>query len=116
MYEISADVERNRLYLTLMDIGPGEGKLFNNDIRVEVEKLKPGFSAVSDIRNFVVNAPEEGAWADQIIQYLVKMGMKRAVRITGTSVSSQKGMEEAGYVAYMAENLEAAEKMLDQME
>lgn len=49
-YQVRADSEKNRLYLTLGVMDRDEISRFNADVRDALQKLTPGFGCVTDIR------------------------------------------------------------------
>lgn len=116
MYDIRLDREKNRLYVRLGAIDTGEGERFFNEIKAMVAQLAPGFSAVSDIREFSFADPEEGRWAEKILPFLADAGMAAAARVTGKPATSLVRQEPRfGYSVVMADTGEDADETLDKL-
>lgn len=114
MYEVKVIPEKNRIYITLGQMGSGEGEPFFNEVKNSVEKLKKGFTAVSDIRKFVITDSEEGMiWAQKVLSLLSESGMALAVRVTGMRTNLNRKKEEAGHEVVITETPEEAEAYLD---
>lgn len=114
MYKIDIDIEKNRLYLTLLTMSTKEGPDFLAEIEASLAQLENGFSVISDITRFSVNDPKGNVWAEKIITFLAEKGMKRAVRVNGIS-SKEKEVEDHGYLVSTAKTVKDAETFLDQI-
>lgn len=114
MYDITVNTEKNRLYLTLTHIESGDGRLLYEDIKNAVRDLDSGFTVVSDISQFFVADPTEGAWADEIIKFLADSGMTKVVRVTGVFSNTKGKTEKYGYTVFLAESVEKADMILDE--
>jgi len=113
MYQVRVDPGKNRIFIKLGKVGSGEGELFFNEIKDAAGKLKKGFSAVSDITEFVIIDPKEGVWAEKILSFLAASGMELAVRVTGMPTDLKRKKEKLGYDVVMTGTLEEAEAFLD---
>lgn len=114
LYQLKINPEKNRLYITLGAAGTGEGRQLFEEVKTAILSLQTGFTVVSDIRNFSVIDPKEGAWADKIIKFLAESGMQKAVRVTGVKASTEKRTEKYGYTVLTADTIQAAEHLLDE--
>ncbi len=113
MYSVTIKEKRNRIYITLGEMGTGEGEKLVNELKEKVPKLKKGFTGISDIRNFVITDPNEAFWADKALKFVAEAGMVRAVRVTGSVTHYKETKEKYGYIVSLAATVEDAEKVLD---
>ncbi len=113
MFSVKINEERNRLYITLGEMVTGEGEKLVNDLKEKIKKLKKGFTAISDIRNFTITDPSEAFWADNALKVVAEAGMVRAVRVTGSVTHCKETKEKYGYIVSLAATVEEAEKVLD---
>ncbi len=122
MYMINANVEKNRLYITL-------GKMADTDIRGLVKEithsasnLKPGFTCLVDIRNMDINYSERQMFTMELIMGgLIDAGMSRVVRVVSkknkiSQMKMEQGSRALGYRARPASTIEEAENILDEEE
>lgn len=117
-YDVHADTIKNRLYITLRGfLTDSQARAAADAVIAEVEKLNPGFDAITDISTFQpvsVQATAEVARAQQIVK---ACGVRRVVRIqrlpTLGSLQLQRKSREAGYGGTIAYSLEEAERILD---
>lgn len=119
MHDVHIDRRKNRLYLTL------EGLMELDEVRVaaaevldNARKLRPGFGVVNDIATFRP-ADEEAARIIQETQVAVaKMGMGPVVRVASgvAGLQFRRTGRAAGYKARMADSVEEAEAMLDELQ
>lgn len=119
-YDVTADEEKNRLYITLegmLDESLAEEVLA--DVDAATEKLEPGYDTVNDISEFkpvsqeAVDAIEEGK------QLNTERGNQATVRVTGESVIGEMqwerhGTEAEGFHVATAESVEEADRLLDE--
>ncbi|MCG8614909.1 MAG: hypothetical protein MI802_01725 [Desulfobacterales bacterium] len=116
MYEIKTNTEKNRLYVILGEIETGDGKRFFEEIQVAVKQLSPGFSAVSDIREFSFKDPEEGKWAEKVLPFMADSGMSVVARVTGAITTTAERTEPRfGYRVVMVDTFENADDVLDSL-
>lgn len=113
MFNVVADKEKNRIYVTLGAIDTGDGKKLVDQITVETAKLGDTFTCVSDISNFSINDPGEAVWADTALKTLADAGMVHAIRVTGNDVEYQETTEKYGYTVGLAKTVEDADRILD---
>ena len=118
MLEIKVDILKNRLYLTLGRVRKDKVADSSKRIEEEIHRLDQGFSCITrivDVRDIDENDIHE---IIKIQDLLSEKGMSRAVRVgieAGKELLDRIG-EDAGYVALTADNLEEAEKILDELD
>lgn len=120
MFDIRADVAKNRLYFTLGAIsGKAERDMIIEKTFEASKKLLPGFTCLSDLRNFrLVDSDDEGFMREcQVILWEAAIG--KVVRVSeGGKVSGHFNFEKQSLVwpAYWvtaACTIEDAEAILD---
>lgn len=114
MYQIKVDSEKNRFYATLGVMGTGDGEKVYLSVIKAIKKLKPGFTAVSDISGFSVTDPKEAVWVEKIIKHLADAGMAKVARVTGSKSDLKEKVEKHGYKVVSVTNIEEADQILDQ--
>ncbi len=114
MFSVKVNEEKNRIYITLGEMGTGEGEQLVNDLKEKLTKLKKGFTGISDIRNYAITDPSESFWADRALKVVTEAGMVRAVRVTGSVTHDKETKEKLGYVVSLAASIEEADKVLDE--
>jgi hypothetical protein len=120
-FDIYANLTKNRLYVVLKGvIGDDDSLLALEKTLAEVQKMKPGFSVITDISEF----KPATAFALERIQLgqqaIAQQGVKRIVRIVDRShITGQMQFVRMGKQVYssvdpnIAESLAQAEAMLD---
>jgi hypothetical protein len=88
LYQISVDVEKNRLYHKALGrwIAPVTETNYIADIKAALNYLKPGFTAVNDVVNRGVMSPEWTEVAQETRQLLVKAGIKKSAEVISENV------------------------------
>lgn len=121
-YEIRADEERNRLYMTL------EGMLDEDtageaveELEAAVSTLEPGFTIVNDISAFEPVSQEAVDHIERGKAAAAEAGVEATVRVTGESVIGKMQFERVGegaesYHVATAETVEDAEALLADFE
>ncbi len=118
MLEIKVDILKNRLYLTLGRVRKDKVADSSKRIEEEIHRLDQGFSCITrilDVRDIDENDIHE---IIKIQDLLSEKGMSRAVRVgieAGKELLDSIG-QDANYVALSADNLEEAEKILDELD
>ncbi|MFZ5573260.1 MAG: hypothetical protein ACOZF0_22895 [Thermodesulfobacteriota bacterium] len=120
MHDIRVDLKKNRLYVTL-------GKRDSEDELIDiVEKiaqacktLKPGFTCLTDLREYEVGPEEDGEYIQMAQKHMVKAGLKSVVRVRkqfGSLAHFQfdRHSVNLGYHARNVTTIEEAEKLLDE--
>ena len=118
MLEIKVDILKNRLYLTLGRVRKDKVADSSKRVEEEIHRLDQGFSCITrilDVRDIDENDIHE---IIKIQDLLSEKGMARAVRVgieAGKELLDRIG-QDAGYVALTADNLEEAERILDELD
>ena len=117
MFEVHADPDRNRLYITLagrLDSTERQGAI--KAILTEAGKLTQGFGVVSDISE--LHASDQEGFKDFL---RAKSGLKlkgaglvvRVVKIPLSRIQAERISTEAGFEAVEVSSLEEADRWLD---
>lgn len=86
--DIRTDTTKNRLYIRLSgfflgaDLEPTLSK-----IRAELEKVRPDFDVITDIKGFVPGSPKAAEAIKAGAELVKAKGRRRAVRVTGGLVT-----------------------------
>jgi hypothetical protein len=117
MFSVRADVEKNRLYITLAGhLDEVEQREAVASVLSEAGKLMPGFDLLSDIASL---RPTDEAGLKQLVrvqEFLRDHGLRRAIRVTGivlSEIQMERTGREVGYVSLTAGSIEEAERILD---
>ncbi|MCJ7772951.1 MAG: hypothetical protein MUP22_07445 [Desulfobacterales bacterium] len=124
-YFIKANIEKNRLYMTLKGFFNVEEVTDAADKTIEeVKKLQTGFDIINDIREFIPGTEIVMRHIQRAQEFNKERGVKRIVRIVKesdkgaakiTKVQFRKSQEKIeGYEAIEAPSVEEAERMLDE--
>jgi len=119
MYQVEADIEKNRLYITIGGIPEeNETEAIIREIGKHVQRLKKDFDCITDLREYQVQPDETEGFIYQAQKELSEAGMSNVVRVIkkfGSLAHFQfdKMSVEVGYHAQNANTVEEAEKMLD---
>ncbi len=124
MFEIETDVDKNRIYMNLGNIKKGEAEKLYKSVEEELMKIKKGFTIVVDITDFQVLEPNEAFYAGKMQKLMADAGLKISIR-TNRNVQKDQTKErqqsesvlvetELGYLTGTAENVETAEKLIDE--
>ncbi|MDY6903057.1 MAG: hypothetical protein SWH61_00080 [Thermodesulfobacteriota bacterium] len=119
MHKVSVDVEKNRIYITL-------GKLENvqeildlgEALREESKKLNPGFSCITDLREYELLEENYEIYIKGIQEFLRDLGVSKVVRVVRKfgrwgHVQFDKSSIDLGYSAQFVDSMDEAESMLD---
>lgn len=119
MFSIRTDTEKNRLYITI-GLLESHGEIQNllEDVEALLPALTPGFSCVTDLRQYrrVGDSGEE--LIQQVQKRLKDAGIARAIRIERRQalpehVQFETGSQELGYPTSLVRSLEEAESLLE---
>ncbi len=124
MFEIKTDVDKNRIYMNLGKIEKGEAEKLYKGVEEELMKVKKGFTSVVDITDFQVLEPNEAFYAGKLQKLMADAGLKISVR-TNRNVQKDQTKDrqqsesvlvetKLGYLTGTAENIETAEKLIDE--
>lgn len=120
MFDVKADSDKNRLYITIGKAGDEEIRGIVKEITHCVSRLKPGFSCLVDIRNMDIKYSEKQMYTMELIMGgLVDSGMGKVVRVVSkknkiSQMKMEKESRSLGYRARPASTIEEAESFLDE--
>ncbi len=120
-YDLSVNVEKNRLYIFLSgNMDEAEIQTHADHILLNARGLRPGFSVISDIASFVPVGEAGRLVMQQTMKMVKELGMGHVVRVvTGASLVTanqwQRTSRQVGYQALEAPSREEAERLLDQL-
>ncbi|MCD6518170.1 MAG: hypothetical protein J7L72_12230 [Candidatus Aminicenantes bacterium] len=114
---VRADVEKNRLYTTLKGVLTEKDiAALHDDLRREAGKLKPGYIAISDVREYNPSGEGMNKIISKTMEAAVETGVGKVIRI----VSGEGGVDmqnisksEHGYEAVICRSPSEAEKEAD---
>lgn len=118
MYEIRADQEKNRLYVTLSGkVSADESKSISEAIKKEIDGLQEGFACIVDLTKFKMK-PEHADWLLQIQDLLAASGMSQLIRIGDPMYREllEKESRNSGYSGKIVYDLETAIRIIEQRE
>lgn len=102
-YQVVADSNKNRLYITLGVMDREEISRFNADVRDELEKLAPGFGCITDIRGLRIPVEKiEKEDLDKILhvhRMLKEKGVSGIVRIAESQVWLAAALAESEMIS-----------------
>jgi len=119
MYTIKADIEKNRLYITMAGfLSASEASDIKIDIMNGVSKLSPGFDIINDISNFRLGLDETVNILNETIEFLISKKVNRIIRIVGSSRAgliqmAQHTKKTENYKTRFVPSLEEAEEILN---
>ena len=122
MYNNQLNFSKNRMHLMLEGkVEAAELKAWSDDLLSKLKRLKPGFSVISEILNCQPATEEVRQMLADTQKKVKELGLGNAVRIVSkdnyvTANQWQRSSRSVGYVAMEAESVQAAEKLLDEME
>jgi hypothetical protein len=118
VFTVKADVEKNRLYITLVGFfHQDEMKACTDKTIEEAKNLKPGFDVITDVSQFKPVGQEA---LDEVARgqaFFKSAGIRHGIRVEGDSVLSSKQFSRIGksvdYNPNIVKNIEEADKILD---
>jgi len=122
MYKNQSNIVKNRMHLKVDGkVDVAEMKLWSEDLLNKLKNLRPGFSVISEIMNFQPTTEEGRLILVETQRKAKELGMGHVVRIVKNNnyvaaTQWQRSSRSVGYAAMEAESLEAAEKLLDEIE
>jgi len=119
VFTVRSDMERNRLYITLVGHMEGpERQAATKALMAEAAKLAPGFDVVSDIS--ALHATNEEGFKD-LLRAKAALKLKgaghviRVVKIPLSRIQLARVSEAAGYHTDQVDSLEEADRRLDEL-
>jgi len=119
MYDVKADIEKNRIYITIGKIeGEAAMQALSQTVISECQKLKKGFTCITDLRKYEVQDDMFESYVKETQEAMIQAGLAKVVRVRReTGLLGHFQFDNASMdVGYHAENVTAmaeAEKILD---
>ncbi len=119
MYKIHTEIGKNRLYITINGIlSLEEAKKARAAIESSVASLKTGFDVINDISKLIRADEAGGIVLKEINVLLIQKGVKRIVRVVGTSKIgliqfANNTVQIEQYKIHYVPSMKEAEKLLD---
>jgi len=121
MFDIKMNTNKNALLCVLSgNFDVKEAQAYADKFKEGVDKLKPGFVVISDLRRFSPAIDEAKDILQDAIKYSVSRGLSRVIRVVADSVGSKVGSiqlsrtaRELGYEVEIVNTMEEAKKKLD---
>jgi uncharacterized membrane protein YdfJ with MMPL/SSD domain len=118
MFTIKADIQKNRLYVTLVGYFDYKEMKASTDKTIEeVRKLKRGYDLINDISQFKPASQDALKEVERAQSYLKKTGIRHGIRVEGKAKLSSIQFNRIGktvdYLPDTVETIEEAEKLLD---
>ena len=120
MYKIRTDQVKNRLYITLGGIlSMEEAQKTKSVIESSIKTLKPNFDVINDMSKLIRSDEVAGIVLKEIIIMLIQNGVKRVVRVVGTSKTgliqfANNSLQIEQYKISYVPSIEDAEEFLNQ--
>lgn len=116
MLEVSSDPHKNILYVTVSGhFSAEEIDSAAESVRQELQRLRPNFNLISDIRSCHPTDAEGVAALQRAVQRLQEQGLGRVVRVAKLPISAaqmDRVSQAAGYEPVQVYSLEEAERIL----
>ncbi len=122
MYKNQVNFVKNRMHLMVSGkVDAVEMKEWSDDLITKLKRLKPGFSVISEILDCQPTTEEGRQILVETQRNAKEIGMGNVVRIVRSSNAVtanqwQRSSRSVGYIAMEAESVEAANKLLDDLE
>ncbi|MFZ5572160.1 MAG: hypothetical protein ACOZF0_17305 [Thermodesulfobacteriota bacterium] len=119
MYQVRIDKDKNRIYISATEIYRREARKFAELIKEECQKLKPGFTCITDLRRLRRQLGKIDRIIYDVQTMLAKAGMSKVVRVVDPEAADVEMQFEAisvlkvGYSAYTTTSMRIAEEILD---
>jgi hypothetical protein len=117
--DIRADIPRNRMYVRMVGfMTDDDARRVADAIIAEIQKLRPGFAVINDIRDLKPTSPTASDHMRRAQEASVKHGCGRVIRVIGEQVITQMQWNRTlkavrGSGAEAAASVEEAERMLE---
>lgn len=119
MHNVSVDVQKNRLYITLGKLEKVEEILeLGEAMREECKKLSPGYTCITDLREYELLEENYEIYIKGIQEFLRDLGVSQVVRVVRKfgrwgHVQFDKTSMDLGYSAQSVDSMAKAEAILD---
>jgi hypothetical protein len=120
-----ADIDKNRLYIKFGKTEISDLTGFTHEITEEAKKLKPGFTCLSDLRDFKLVDKESVLSSDikqiaTIQKTLKELGSSESARVVDPQVwlfvAMQEAEKDVDYHAIIFDDIEEAENAISDIE
>ncbi|HEU4583914.1 MAG TPA: hypothetical protein VFS67_36905 [Polyangiaceae bacterium] len=120
MYSIRVDIERNRLYVTLVGFfSVAEMKKCGDETIDATKRLRRGYDVITDITQFKPGTAAVAEDVERVQVHFRRSGARQGVRIVGSNVLSGMQFRRTGtsaeYNSVNVRSLEEAEKLLNEL-
>ena len=120
MFDIKINTSRNAILCVLIgQFDYSEAERYVEKFKAGVDKLKPGYTVISDLRDFSPAKEDARTVLQEAIEYSVSRERGRVIRIVADSVGSKVGniqlnraSREMGYDVDVVATLAEAEKLM----
>jgi anti-anti-sigma regulatory factor len=122
MYKIKVSIPQNRLCITIIGtLSVEEAKKARQTIESSIAQLQPGFDVINDISKLIRADDIAGSVLKEIMILLIQKGVKRVVRVVGTSKTAllqfaNNSLQIEQYKLSYVPTLEEAEILLNEPE
>ena len=118
MFDVRADVAKNRLYVKLVGFFDFKEMKEATDATIKgISQLKPGYDVINDISEFKPVGQDTFKEVERGQVYFKKSGIRYGIRVEGKAKLTNYQFNRIGkaveYEAFSAETLEEAEKLLE---
>jgi len=123
MFITRADIDKNRLYITLKGaFEEKEAKLAANRIAMDINKLQTGFDVITDISTIESSMVEAAEELAKVHKFLKESGVNKIVRVVGKHVEQIVGKlqfdlvsQDSGIMAETVDTMAEADLLLDNL-
>ncbi len=120
MYSVKADVQKNRLYVTLEGFFEYQLMKECTDKTIEeTKKLKRGFDVITDLSNFKPVGKQALAEVARGQAFFKQAGIRHGIRVESNSVFTMNQFDRLGksvdYNPNVVKNVAEAERLLDSL-
>ena len=118
-YEMSVDTDKNRFYLTIKGFWkkPDQVPEYVADIKAAIDKMKPGFTILTDLRTMKPPTTEIGQLHVEAQKSLVEGGLSKTAEVVGSAILLEMQLKKYAQTSSMSkaefESVEEAEAWLD---
>ena len=119
LYEIKVDDDKNRLYLAVKGFwkSPAQVPEYVADIKTAIDKLKPGFTILTDLRTMKPPTTDVGQLHVEAQKALVESGLSKTAEVVGQAILLEMQLKKYAQTSSMSkaefESIEEAEAWLD---
>ena len=120
MYDVKTDIDKNRIYITIGKLeGEAEMQALAQTVKSECQKLKKGFTCITDLRKYEVQDEQFEIYVTKTQEAMIAAGLSKVVRVrreTGLLGHFQfdNASMDVGYHAENVTTMEEAEKILNE--